>query len=131
MRGHFLLLVAFAVLAACGPERKEPAGEEVALPSGGHIWITRVSHRIDCDGVPALMLEYRTKIPVDDASESEAEAGEMWQYFRPQVEEARMTVALMDAMSTGRGRVFRYTRSPAVGQWFRGGGPVWSLEAPR
>jgi hypothetical protein len=63
------------------------------------------------------MLSYRTPIPVDDVSESDAEAEEIWARFRPNVEKAQLTFAMLLGSSTGRGRLLCYSKSSDGGPW--------------
>ena len=102
------------------------AQKVVTLPPGKQIKVLGVGKISFSEGPPGLMLKYETDLSVDDKSKLEKEVAEIWATFRPDVEKAQLTVAIISAnehpsgmlVTTNKGFNFVYERG-SDGKWSR------------
>ena len=82
-----------ALLLACG------GGESVVrtLPSGHRFRILRGGQVQFSDGSKAAMIVFETERRPDDQAGIHAEAGELWDAYRPDIEKTGLTTAIVQA----------------------------------
>jgi hypothetical protein len=96
----------------------------MTLASGRKIRILSIGKMHFSQGPTALMLKYQTATPIDDLPALQAEADEIWERFRFDVEKAQLTVGLLNAneppkgfiISTSRAFTFVFKKS-SDGRW--------------
>lgn len=117
------LLLVLPLLLACGAER----GTLKRLPSGRTFEILQAGQvRFEKTGATAAVLVYRSHRDPADQAHLEAEAQELWEAFRPEVEAKGLTTAILQADCASRGLLlaqhasvgFVYERQPD-GSWHR------------
>ncbi|HET8715789.1 MAG TPA: hypothetical protein VFM16_08185 [Holophagaceae bacterium] len=88
-----LLPASLALLLACG------GGESVVrtLPSGHRFRILRGGQVQFADGSKAAMIVFETERRPDDLKGIRAEAGELWDAYRPDIEKTGLTTAIVQA----------------------------------
>ena len=92
--------LALPLLLACG----SPQGFMKQLPSGHSYRILRAGQvRFEATGETAAMLVYETRRKPDDSKGLEADALELWDSIRPEVEKTPQRVAIVQANSPDRG----------------------------
>ena len=95
-----LLVVACLFIASCS---KPPAYTTRTLPSGRVVKIAGIIKMHFSEGDPALMLKYYTDIDMNDKVSLQAEAEDIWQAFKVDVEKAEMKSAILSANQMPRG----------------------------
>lgn len=96
----YLLLI----LIVCGcTGAKAPVTK---LPSGNSIEVLGVTAMHFSNGPPALMLKYQTAISIQDTAALRKEAGEVWDRFRPDVEQKGFKNAILSANDAPKGFIF-------------------------
>ena len=120
----FKLLILVLVFLACSPP--EQPHKLVKLPSGRQVKVLSVGKMYFSKGEPALMLKYQTDLPIGNAAALDAEADDIWQSFKEDVERAHLSNAIISAtshatrgfISESRSYNFVYQKS-AGGTWQR------------
>ena len=125
MRTVFALLVA-VLLAACAPD--ENRFQVTRLPSGKEVKVIGVGQVAFAADAPALVLEYETDIPAGHDALLQDEVDEIWASFRPEVEQAGLSSAIVSANQKPTGLIVKRSRSTkfvykrkADGTWVRVG----------
>ena len=87
-------LVAVVLLAAaCGPAELEYS--VVYSPLGGELKLEELSETLRPGGEQAMLLRYRTDLPLSDVAALEREVAEVWDYLRPRVEARGFNAAVI------------------------------------
>ena len=96
------LFIAGFLTAACS---QEPKYTSQTLPSGRVVKIAGVMevHFSSQNQAPALMLKYYTDIGMSDRGALQAEAEDIWQSFKVNVEKAGLKSAILSANEMPRG----------------------------
>ena len=117
-------ILALPILLACGTQ----GGVVKRLPSGHSFRILRAGQvRFEKTGETAAMLVYETPRRPDDSKGLEADALELWEDFRPQVESTAQRTAIIQANTPDRGLFFR-GQAVAGFVWKRGEDGRWARE---
>jgi hypothetical protein len=119
-----VLLVALLLVATAGCQSQAQATKEVVLPSGKKVKVIAVGQINFSNDRPALMLKYQTDLKVSNTAELRKEVEEIWATFRAEVEQAKLTNAIISANEAPQGTIiktasafnFVYRRS-ADGTW--------------
>jgi len=119
-----VLLVALLLVATAGCQSQAQATKEVVLPSGKKVKVIAVGQINFSNDSPALMLKYQTDLKVSNTAELRKEVEEVWATFRAEVEQAKLTNAIISANEVPQGTIiktasafnFVYRRS-ADGTW--------------
>jgi hypothetical protein len=127
LKGLFVLLV-FMTTVACQPQPQ--ALREVALPSGKKVKAIAVGQINFQNDSPALMLKYQTDLKISDATELRKEVEEIWTMFKADVEQVKLTNAIISANEVPHGlavktaNVFNFVyKKSADGRWALVGDP--------
>jgi len=120
---RFLGIVSFLALLAC--QRAEQPYTERRLPSGRTIHIYKVErvYLKDLTKPPVLMLTYRTSLPPHDSEELRAEAREIWEAWKPDVEASKLPYAAIRASELRQAPVYRsavhtyIVKKDSAGHW--------------
>jgi hypothetical protein len=119
------LAVVALPMAGCGGRgpnvtvKTLPSGREIKLLSMGRVYFANDS--------PALMLNYRTDIAIDDLPKLEQEVADIWSVFQVDADKSQLTSAFISAhetpkpiglsfVTTDRSYNFGYRKS-ADGRW--------------
>jgi hypothetical protein len=119
------LAVVALPMAGCGGRgpnvtvKTLPSGREIKLLSMGRVYFAKDS--------PALILNYRTDIPIDDVPKLEQEVTDIWSVFQVDADKSQLTSAFISAhetpkpiglsfVTTDRSYNFGYRKS-ADGRW--------------
>jgi len=124
---RYVLLLLFA-LSTLIPATSTSA-EFRTLPSGKRIEFLSLVHLTSGAGEKALMLKYRTEIPIENIAALEREADEIWAVFRFDVERTGLTIGILSAnepetsllgsyVTANKSHQFGYQRSPG-GAWVK------------
>jgi hypothetical protein len=100
----------------------KPSGAgTISLPSGKQIRVLNIYHINFAKAPPAAIFSYQTDISMDDRPALQREVDEIWPVFRPDVERAGLTGAVISANEKpvggqNRGYNFVFVRA-ADGSW--------------
>src|SRR5262245_7811739 len=103
-------IVASSLIVACN---KMPAYQVRTLRSGKAVKVMGIGQINFSKAPPALMLNYLTDLNVQDRVALRKEADEIWEEFRPEVEKAGLSGAILSANSFNQAS-FRRVRATTL-----------------
>jgi hypothetical protein len=94
-------------LCSCSTAKTQPPNmQTIKLPSGSTVEVLGITVMHFTNSSPALMLKYQTTKPIEDPAVLRKEAGEIWDKFRPQVEQQSFKNAILSANDAPKGFIF-------------------------
>lgn len=105
---RLLLLPLVVALAACGGG---PPMRPLQLKSGRVVRVISVSHMQFSETSPALVLSYQTDLKIDQTEKLRQEVTDIWREFQADVDQAKLTSAIIMANEVPSGRFVSTNKS--------------------
>jgi hypothetical protein len=101
------LIVVLVCVTSVACESQAQALREVSLPSGKKVKVMAAGRINFSNDSPALMLKYQTDLKISDTAELRKEVEEIWAMFKADVEQAKLTNAIISANEVPHGLVIK------------------------